>query len=124
MLESIVFTVITVSIIVAFLLAWIFYQKARNRERMYLLKKGEKLEEIYFHQKQNKFTFIFPWLKLGVVTTGLSLSFLGIAFLILHLENDQELFKGFLITFIIGIWLGLSFLINHFIGKKGSEKHG
>lgn len=118
MFESIVFSVIAVSIIAAFFLAWFFYQKARNSERMYLLEKGEKLEDIYYLQKRNQFKFLFPWLKLGVVTSGLSLSFLGIAFLIQFLENDKELFKGFLITFVIGICLGVSFLINHFIGMK------
>lgn len=118
MIGPIVFCIISVAIVAAVFLAWFFYQKARDRERMYLLEKGEKLEEIFLIQKRNKFKFIFPWLKLGVVSTGMSLSFLIIAFLIKYLENDLELFKGFLITFIIGSCLGASFIVNHFLGKN------
>jgi hypothetical protein len=118
MIGSIVFCVITVSIVASFFLAWLFYQKARDKERMYLLEKGEKLEDIFQIQNRNKFKFIFPWLKMGVVTTGLSFAFLVIAFLVRYLENDVELFMGFLITFIVGICLGVSLLINHFIGKR------
>lgn len=124
MIGSIVFCIVAVSIIASFFLAWFFYQKARDKERMYLLEKGEKLEDIFQIQNRNKFKFIFPWLKLGIVTCGLSFSFLVIAFLIRYLENDLELFKGFLITFIIGICLGTSLLINHFISKNRKSKHG
>lgn len=121
MIESITFCIISVAIIAAFFLAWFFYQKARDKERMYLLEKGEKLEDILLIQQKNKFTFIFPWLKLGVVSVGMSFSFLCIAFLIKYLENDLELFKGFLISFIIGISLGISFIVNHFISKKRKQ---
>ncbi|MEL6557319.1 MAG: hypothetical protein AAFQ94_03995 [Bacteroidota bacterium] len=122
MIASIIFCIIVVAIIAAVFLAWYFYQKARDRERLYLLEKGEKLEEIFLTQKRNKFRFVFPWLKLGVLSTGMSISFLLIAFLIRYLENDMELFKGFLITFIIGVCLGLSAIINHFIGASRKDE--
>ena len=118
MIGSIIFCIISVAIIAAFFFAWFFYQQARDHERMYLLEKGEKLEDIISMQHRNRFRFEFPWLKLGVVFIGMSVAFLIIAFLIRKLENDQELFKGFLITFIIGSCLGVSFMINHFIKKQ------
>lgn len=121
MVGSIIFCIISVAIIAAIFLAWLFYQKARDKERMYLLEKGEKLEEIFLIQNKNKVKFIFPWLKLGVVSTGMSISFLVIAFLIKYLENDLELFKGFLITFIIGACLGVSSIVNHFLGKRRDD---
>ena len=124
MVETIVFCVIVVAFIAALFLSWLFYQQARDKERMVLIEKGENLEEIFNIQKRNKFEFIFPWLKLGVITTGLSFSFLAIAFLILWLENDHELFKGFLITFIIGFFLGGSLIINHFVSNSGKQKDG
>lgn len=124
MIELIVFCIISVSIIAAFFMAWLFYQKARDKERMYLLKKGEKLEDILQIQRRNHFRFSFPWLRLGVITSGLSIAFLLIAFLILHLERDQELFKGFLITFIIGLCIGVSLIVNHFIGDRRRDKDG
>lgn len=119
-----VFGVIVVTIIVALFLAWINYQKARDRERMYLLEKGGNLNEIFQIQNKNKFKFIFPWLKLGIVVSGMSVSFLAIAFLVLVLEKDQELFKGFLITAILGVCLGVALIINHFVGKKENNHHG
>lgn len=124
MISSIVLGVIAVSIIAAIFLAWFYYQKARDSERMYLMEKGEKLEDIFKIQKSNKLKFIFPWLKLGVVTIAMSLSFLAIAFLVLWLENDRELFKGFLITAILGGSLGISLMVNHFVGKSEKNTHG
>ena len=124
MIGLIIFCIISVAIIAAIFLAWHFYQKARDKERMYLLEKGEKLENIILTQNNNKFKFIFPWLKLGVMSIGMSFSFLVIAFLVKYLENDLELFKGFLITFIVGMCLGISSIINYFISKNQENQHG
>ncbi len=121
MIESVVVCIIAVFFISAVFLAWYFYQQARDKERMLLIERGDKLEDILALQKKNKFKFVFPWLKLGIVTSSLSVSFLAIAFLIRWLDNDEELFKGFLITFIIGFCLGSAFFINHFIDKKNKS---
>lgn len=118
MIESIVFCLVAVSAIAALFFAWYFYQAARDKERMFLIEQGEKYEDILRTQKENRFEFIFPWLKLGIVTFSLSISFLTIAFVIRWLDADQELFKGFLITFIIGICLSTSLFVIHFISKK------
>ena len=127
MVSLIIACIITLSVIGSILFAWIYYQQARNKERMILIEKGERLEDIFQIQKKNKFEFIFPWLKLGIVIIGMSIAFLLIGFLVLWLENDNELFKGFLITFILGICMGASMLINHFVGRKKvgeSQEHG
>ena len=118
MIESIVFCLVAVSAIAALFFAWYFYQVARDKERMFLIEQGEKYEDILKAQKENRFKFIFPWLNLGIVTLSLSTSFLIIAFVIRWLDADKELFKGFLITFIIGICLSISLFIIHFINKK------
>jgi len=118
MTELIVFCMIVITAIVALFFAWFFYQAARDKERMFLMEKGEKLEDILRTQKENGFKFIFPWLNLGIVTLSLSISFLIIAFIVRWLENDQELFKGFLMTFIIGICLCISLFVIHFINKN------
>lgn len=121
MIESIVFCIIVVSAIAALFMAWFFYQKARDRERIFLIEKGEKFSDILKAQKENRIRFIFPWLSLAIVTSSLSVSFVIIAFIVQWLENDTELFKGFLITSAIGISLGTAFFIIHFISKKSSE---
>ncbi|MEO9870750.1 hypothetical protein [Ekhidna sp.] len=122
--QLIVFCIIGVAFIAALFLSWYFYHQARDKERMVLIERGDKLEDIIGVQKENKFEFTFPWLKVGVVLVGMSIAFLLIGFLVKSLENDMELFKGFLITFIIGACLGIACVVNHFIGKKGLDKHG
>lgn len=124
MTKQILFLIIVGISIIAFLFAWLFYQKAKYRERIHLIEKGVDLEDVLKFQKKNKIKLIFPWYKLSIVIIGLSIAFLGIAFLIRYLENDLELFKGLLITFIIGICLGISFLIIHFIDKAYKGNHG
>ena len=117
-----VFFLIALSCIAALFLAWFFYQQARNRERIMLIEKGENLGDIFQIQHQNKFTFVFPWLKLGVVVTGMSVAFLLIAFFVLWFDNDDELVRGFIITSILGFCLGGSFIANHFLGRKKEVK--
>jgi hypothetical protein len=121
MIQSIVFCIVAVSAIVALFLAWYFYQQARDKERMFLIEKGLKFEDILKSQKEDRFKFVLPWLKLGIVTSSLSIAFLIIAFIIRFLENDEELFKGFLITFIIGFSVSISLFIIHFISKKNKS---
>jgi len=121
MIQSIVVCIIAVFFISALFLAWYFYHKAKEKERMFLIERGERLEDIIELQKKNKFKFIFPWLKLGITTCSLSIAFLAIAFIVRWLENDEELFKGFLITFIIGFSLSIGFFINHSISKKNKS---
>lgn len=118
MIEAIVFCVVAVAAITALFFGWFFYQKARDKERIFLIERGEKFSEILKAQKENRIRFIFPWSKLAIVTSSMSIAFLIIAFIILRLENDEELFKGFLITCIIGICLSASFFIINFISKK------
>jgi hypothetical protein len=124
MTKQVVFLILVGTIILAFLFAWLFYQKAKFRERMFLVEKGLSLKDVLKFQKEHKIKFIFPWFNLSIVAIGMSIAFLGIAFLIRYLESDLELFKGFLITCIISICLGISSLIIHFIDKAYKRKHG
>lgn len=119
MVEAIVFCVISVAAIITIFFGWLFYQRARDKERIYLIERGEKLSEILQAHKENRIKFLFPWFQLAIVSTCLSIAFLAIAFIVLYLEQDKELFKGFLITFVIGLSLSVaSFIINN-INKKG-----
>tara|TARA_R110000868_G_scaffold164309_1_gene396780 strand:- start:936 stop:1313 length:378 start_codon:yes stop_codon:yes gene_type:complete len=124
MTKQILFLIIVGISIIAFLFAWLFYQKAKYRERMHLIEKGVDLDDVLKFQKKNKIKLIFPWFKLSIMIIGLSVAFLGIAFLVRYLENDLELFKGFLISFIIGTCMGISLLIIHFINKADKANNG
>ncbi len=118
MIESIVFCIVAVAIVIALFMAWYFYQKARDKERIFLIERGEKLSDILQAQKENRIRFVFPWFQLAIVTSSLSVAFIVIAFIILYIDNDQELFKGFLITSVIGICLSIALFIIHFSRKK------
>lgn len=118
MTEAIVFCIVAVATIIALFFGWLFYQKARDKERIYLIERGEKFSDILKTQKENRIKFIFPWLQLAIITSSLSIAFLMIAYLVKYLENNQELFKGFLITCIIGFCLSISLFIINFISKK------
>lgn len=122
MVSLIIACIISVSAIVALFFAWYFYLQARNKERMELIDRGEKLEDIFQLQKQNKFKFRFPWLKVSIVTLGMSIAFLLIGLYIFFQDNEPEKAKGFYITFIIGFCLGIAFMINHFTSKSNTKK--
>lgn len=121
MTSLIIACIISVTAIAALFFAWYFYLQARNKERMELIDRGEKLEDIFRIQKQNKFKFVFPWLKTSVVILGMSISFLLIGLYVIYQENELEKARGFFITFIIGICLGVSCMINHFIKTRKSN---
>ncbi len=122
--ELIVFCIIVVSIVAAIFLSWLYYQKAMHTERMYLLENGANLAEILKIQKENRFRITVPWLNLGILIVGLGLAFLAIALLIKIIENDLELFKGFLISFILCICLGGAMITNYFIARNQKSPHG
>jgi hypothetical protein len=121
MAEVIVYCVITVSLIAAFFFAWFFYQQARDKERLVLIEKGESLDEVFRKQQKNRIQFSFPWLKLGNVILGLSMGFGLISIYFMNADND-ELFEGFFLTFIIGMSLGIPMIVNHLIQKKSVEE--
>lgn len=121
MTSLIIACIISVAAITALFFAWYFYLQARNKERMELIDRGEKLEDIFRLQRKNRFKFIFPWLKTSTVILGMSISFLLIGLYIYFQEDDPDKAKSFYITFIIGICLGISCMINHFINKRSTK---
>lgn len=118
MVSLIIACIISVTAITALFFAWYFYLQARNKERMELIDRGEKLEDIFRLQQQHKFKFSFPWIKVSVVTIAMSIAFVLIGLYVFFGEDEPEKAKGFFITFIIGFCLGIGFLINHFLSKK------
>jgi len=122
MVSLIIACIISLAAIAALFFAWYFYLQARNKERMELIDRGEKLEDIFRLQLQNRFKFKFPWLKVSIVTLGMSTAFLLIGLYIFLYGEEPEKAKGFYITFIIGTCLGIAFIINHFISKKNPKK--
>jgi len=104
----------------AIVLAWYFYLKARNKERMALIEKGADVSEIYSKQEV---TFRFPWLKFGLLITGISIGVI-LAFVLFILFPDKDLIDdvaGPLVIISGCLFGGIAMIISHFIGRPGKK---
>ncbi|MGE0020075.1 MAG: DUF6249 domain-containing protein [Draconibacterium sp.] len=117
------FFVVTL-LVVSISLGWYFYLKIRNKERMALIEKDKDVSEIYARPKTS-FSFRFPWLKIGIITTGFSIGWMTA---ILILELGMRLPDGNYTIgaepFILGILFlstSVSILIAYFADKPKNE---
>jgi hypothetical protein len=99
---------------------WYFYLQARNKERMALIEKNANLSEIY---KTREIRFHFPWLKLGMLITGVGFGFSMVMFLNL-IPAVQSLHGDVREMMIVGLMLffgGVGIVIAYFLEKpKGN----
>jgi membrane associated rhomboid family serine protease len=99
----------------AVLLAWYFYLKARNKERMALIEKGADVSDIYSKQEV---TFRFPWLKIGIIITGISIGVsLVVLLMILMPHHDILGDPGPLLIILGALFGGIAMIIAHFVDK-------
>jgi hypothetical protein len=114
-MDDFAFYLVWLGFFASILLGWYFYLKARTKERMALIEKNADLSEIY---KVREFRFRFPWLKLGMIITGVGFGFCMVFPLreIIGIQNfgaEMELaIFGFMMFFG-----GLGAVIGHFIDK-------
>lgn len=114
-MDDFAFYLVWLGFFASILLGWYFYLKARTKERMALIEKNADLSEIY---KVREFSFRFPWLKMGMVITGVGFGFCMVFLLreIIGIQNfgaEMELaIFGFMMFFG-----GLGAVIGHFIDK-------
>ncbi len=104
----------------AITLAWIFYVRARNKERMALIEKGADVTSIY---KKTGGNDRFPWLKIGIVITGISIGVLFvILFLILFPENEVLRDAIMVLMILSGLLFGgIAMIIAHFTDRQGKK---
>ncbi len=101
-------------------LSWYFYLKIRNKERMALIEKDKDVSEIYSRRKTDS-GFRFPWLKIGIITTGFSIGWL-VAILILelgikHPDGSYMIAPEAFILGIIFLFTSVSILVAYFADK-------
>lgn len=100
----------------AITLSYIYYIRARNKERLALIEKGTDAPDAFREKK-------FPWLKIGIVITGVSIGVL-LAF-IFFLTSPDNTIPGevFLILMVVSglIFGGISMIIAHFVDRKNKE---
>lgn len=105
----------------ALFLAWYFYIKARNKERISLIEQGKDVSDIY---KKREFKFRFPLLKLGIIFLGFSMGWLIAVILtetLVHKEllgrrNNEPLIAG-----IIFLFTAISILVAYFVDKPKTK---
>lgn len=105
----------------AVVLAWYFYLKARNKERLALIEKGADVSEIYSKQEV---TFRFPWLKFGLLITGISIG-VALAIVIYILFPDNTIYDDVIGPMVIisgCLFGGIAMIISHFVGRPGKEE--
>ena len=105
--------------------SWYFYLKIRNKERMALIEKDKDVSEIYARPK-TKFGFHFPWLKIGIITTGFSIGWL-VAILIQELiirqsDGSYSINSGAVIMGIIFLFTSVSILVAYFADKPKNKE--
>ena len=99
---------------------WYFYLKIRNKERMALIEKDKDVSEIYSRPK-TKSGYHFPWLKIGIITTGFSIGWI-VALLVLELvlkqpEGNYRIAAEPFILGIIFLCTSVSILVAYFADK-------
>lgn len=103
--------VFTIFIAVPISLAWYFIRRAKFKEKILLMEKGIDIKDLGL-SGNNKITF--PWLRIGIIITGISFGVI-----VVELAN----LKGGIAEALILLFTGLSFILAYFIGgTKGQSK--
>ncbi|HDZ40102.1 MAG: hypothetical protein JRJ57_08210 [Deltaproteobacteria bacterium] len=98
----------------AITVSWVFYVRARNKERMALIEKGVDAPDAFKEAK-------FPWLKIGIVIIGLCL---GVALVVLSFMFQPKLSGEFFLILMIlsGLFFGgIAMVIAHYVDRKGKK---
>jgi len=102
--------------IICVFLVWFFSHKAKHKERLLMIEKELTADK----QSKKEKNFSFPWLKLGIVVTGLSIGLLLIALL----AGLKLLDKGgnALPLAILGVCGGISMVIANYVNSGKSKQ--
>jgi len=105
----------------AITISWIYYLKARNKERLALIEKGTDTPESYLKIGE---TLRFPWLKIGVVLTGISLGVSMVIIFAIAFPNNDWVSQGIAVIMIIsGILFGsIAMIVAHFVDRPQKKK--
>ncbi len=118
-MEELALALVWLGFFAAVFLAWYFYIKARNKERMALIEKGADVSEIY---KKREIKFRIPWLKIGIILTGIALGWLIAFGLVEFVFDKQKMYQDPSPLFgIILLSTAISILIAYFIDKPKTK---
>ncbi len=105
-----------ISLFAGIFLAWFFYLKAKQKERLALIEKaseGIDAAKLFEQPKRKGVNFRFPWLKLGILLFSITF---GIAIGVIF-ANTTDMIEDYvpLFGFMFG---GLGMIAAHFADKR------
>lgn len=101
----------------AIFLGWYYYLKARNKERMALIESGKDVSEIYSKQE---IRFRIPWLKIGLLVTGVGFGLCFILFLNVSVPDFERLINNMEEAYFLSSMIlfgGLGIILGHYLDK-------
>lgn len=102
-------TILLVTFTVCIFLTWFFYHKAKTKERLILLEKNVDINQLIKIEQR----FYFPWLKVGILVTGIGVAF-GLQAVLLALSvNDEPLY-----LFVLFLCGGISLIIANYVDRR------
>lgn len=101
-------------------LGWFYFLKARNKERMSLIERDKDVSEIY---AKREFKIRFPWLKLGMLVTGIGVGLTIIMILTLNPMWENLINKtdgGAIFAFVL-LFGGIAMVAAHYVDKPKNK---
>ena len=113
--------VLTLFVATPLFLAWYFIRRAKFKEKVTLIEKGIDIKDLNI-EGNNK--IIFPWLKIGIVLTGIGLGLASYYLLLLWPTFEKFCINQALCRYdsmpnvVVILSAGLSMIIANFVGSS------
>ena len=108
-MSQVTFTILFLAFLTAGFLAWYFSHKSREKERLMLIEKGVDVPEL---ERGVKFSFRFPWLKIGILITFIATG-LVVGILISENTASRHPFEPIMML----LFGGLGMIFAHYAGR-------
>jgi hypothetical protein len=109
--------ILLIFFLTALFLTWFFTHKARVKERLLLIEKGIDPTSL---PKSGSFKFIFPWLKIGIVITSISVGLL-LAAILMEMPFFSKIADGLLPLLLIFLFGGIGMILAYLIDKPQEQ---
>jgi hypothetical protein len=115
-MEDLMLTIVWLGFFASIFFGWYYFLQARNKERMALIERDKDVSEIY---AKREFRIRFPWLKLGMMITGVGVGLTVAALMMLNPIWEQMIHRteGMVVGASILLFGGISMVIAHYIDK-------
>ena len=97
---------------------WFFIHRARTKERMLLIEKGIDLSTLP-KSGQFKVNFRFPWLKIGIIISCISL---GCLIGVMYMHNYKQEIGEMLPPTFMFLFGGIGMILAHYLDKPKPQE--